>query len=105
MKLRPGMTANVEIITAQKDDVLLVPNQALRFFMEDENGGSAKRYKDKGIWVLKNREPVRVTVKTGVSDDNNTEVISDALKIGDEVIIEKKSSAKNKSAMRMRMPR
>lgn len=105
LKLRPGMTANVEIITAQKDDVLLVPNQALRFFMEDENGGSAKRYKDKGIWVLKNREPVRVTVKTGVSDDNNTEVISDALKIGDEVIIEKKSSAKNKSAMRMRMPR
>jgi HlyD family secretion protein len=31
MKLRPGMTANVTFVYAQKDDVLRVPNAALRF--------------------------------------------------------------------------
>jgi HlyD family secretion protein len=31
LKLRPGMTANASIITAQKRDVLKVPNGALRF--------------------------------------------------------------------------
>ncbi len=31
LKLRPGMTANVSIITAEKDGVLRVPNAALRF--------------------------------------------------------------------------
>ena len=31
LKLRPGMTANVSIVTAEKDGVLRVPNAALRF--------------------------------------------------------------------------
>src|SRR6187549_2987425 len=31
LKLRPGMTATVNIVTAKKDDVLAVPNAALRF--------------------------------------------------------------------------
>ena len=31
LKLKPGMTANVEIITAEKKGILLVPNKALRF--------------------------------------------------------------------------
>lgn len=30
-KLKPGMTANVQIITAERKDVLVVPNSALRF--------------------------------------------------------------------------
>ena len=34
MKLKPGMTANVEIITAEEKGVLAVPNQALRFYMD-----------------------------------------------------------------------
>ena len=38
LKLKPGMTANVEIITAEEKGVLLVPNKALRFFIEDEDG-------------------------------------------------------------------
>lgn len=31
LKLRPGMTANTTIIYAEKDDVVAVPNQAIRF--------------------------------------------------------------------------
>lgn len=105
LKLKPGMTANVEIISSEKQDALLVPNQALRFYIDDGSGGSAKRYKDKGIWVLKNSQPERIAVKTGVSDDNNTEISSEELKEGDEIIIEKRDMTAKARQMRMRMPR
>lgn len=105
LKLKPGMTANVEIITSEKGDVLLVPNQALRFYMEDENGGSSKRYKDKGLWIMKYGKPLRVAVKTGVSDDNHTEISSAELQEGDNVILEKKGTEVKSRQMRMRMPR
>lgn len=105
LKLKPGMTANVEIITSEKKDVLLVPNQALRFYMEDGNGGSSKRYKDKGLWLMKDGRPQRITIKTGVSDDNNTEVSSADLQEGVSVILEKKSDTVKTQQMRMRMPR
>ncbi len=104
LKLKPGMTANVEIITAEKQDVLLVPNKALRFYMEDENGGTAKRYKDKGIWVLRRGVPERVSVTTGVSNEDVTEVKSQDLKAGEEVIVEKNGNDDAARAMRMRMP-
>lgn len=104
-KLKPGMTANVDIITAQKDDALLASNKALRFYMEDENG-QKQRYTDKGIWVLENNQPRRISIKTGISDDDRTEVISDNLREGMDIILEKVSSKdKDARAMRMRMPR
>lgn len=99
LKLKPGMTANVEIITAEKENTLLVPNAALRFYM-DEN----KRYQEKGIWVLKSGKPTRIAIKEGISDDNNTEIISDAVKVGDKVIVSKKGANKGQAA-RLRMPR
>lgn len=105
LKLKPGMTANVEVITSEKQNALLVPNQALRFYIEDENGGSSRRYKDKGLWIIAGGRPQRVAVKTGVSDDNNTEVSSADLHEGDEVIVEKKDSVAKTRQMRMRMPR
>ena len=51
----------------------------------DENG-DVKRYKDKGIWLLKNGKPERVNVVTGVSDDDKTEIISDKINVDDIVI-------------------
>lgn len=41
LKLRPGMTANVTILYAERDDVLAVPNQALRFRPPPEMTGTA----------------------------------------------------------------
>lgn len=102
MKLRPGMTANVEIITAEEKGVLAVPNQALRFYMDDSD--NAKRYADRGVWVLKRGKPERVSVKLGASDDSNTEVVSDKLQEGDTVILSK-SEAEVTKQMRLRMPR
>ena len=100
MLLKPGMTANVEIVTAQKEDAFVVPNAALRFYL-DEN----QRYKEKGVWVLKNGVPERIVIKEGISDDNNTEVISDKLKLGDEIIVSKKMNSDDAKNTRLRMPR
>lgn len=100
LKLKPGMTANVEIITAEAKDVLLAPNQALRFYMD-----SSKRYQNRGVWILRNGKPERIAITLGVSDDNNTQINSGELHAGDEVIISKTGASDKERAMRMRMPR
>lgn len=105
LKLKPGMTANVEIITAQNKDVLLAPNKALRFYITDESG-ETKRYKDKGIWILENGRPKRVVIKTAVTDDDNTEVSGEGLAEGLDIITEEAADGSAAArAMRMRMPR
>ncbi len=48
LALRPGMTATADIITAEKQDVLLVPNAALRF----SPGGGAGRGGRSGITAV-----------------------------------------------------
>lgn len=102
LKLKPGMTANVEIITAEKENILLAPNQALRFYIDDSD--TAKRYQDRGIWIMNNGKPERISIQIGVTDENNTEIISEKLKAGDEVIISKSTSAEARKT-RLRMPR
>lgn len=103
MRLKPGMTANVEILTAQEKDVLLAPNQALRFYIDDSD--TAKRYQDRGVWVMRKGQPERISVQIGVSNDNYTQIISDKLKAGDKVIISKSSSTPSGKTTRLRMPR
>lgn len=106
LRLKPGMTANVEVITAQKENVLLVPNKALRFTYDDGASLTKKRYKDKGLWILEKGKPVRVSITTGVYDDDFTEVTNANLDEGEEIILEEKNStAARARAMRMRMPR
>ena len=88
LKFKPGMTANVEIITANEKNVFVVPNKALRFSMGDD-----VRYAQKGIWVMEDGHPTRIEVKSGVYDDNNTQIESDKLSEGIEVIIEHADNA------------
>lgn len=104
LKLKPGMTANVEIITAQKENVLLAPNKALRFSYDDDSDVK-KRYKNKGIWVLQNGKPIRINITTGVSDDDQTEIAADTLSEKTEVIVEEEAIISAKGNMGMRMPR
>ncbi len=104
LKIKPGMTANVDIITAEKENVLLVPNKALRFYTVDDKG-EVRRFKDKGIWLFRNGKAERVSIVTGVADDDRTEIISDSIKAGDMVILEDKTADVAKANMRMRMPR
>lgn len=98
-KLKPGMTANVSIITNQKSNVLSVENAALRFTPVEITEG--KKFKEQGIWLLKDNKPTRVNIKIGVTDSENTEIISDEIKEGDDVII---GSLKKKSTQGMGRP-
>lgn len=83
LKLKPGMTANVSIITSRNKDVMCAPSIALKYTPEVDG----QKYKNQGIWILENGKPQRINIKQGVSDDTNVEIISKKLKLGDEVII------------------
>jgi HlyD family secretion protein len=100
--LKPGMTANVFILTAQRNDVLKIPNAAFRFRPDLDgektdsgyrtaavNEGSGGHRGESGayVWVLsKDGKPVAEPVKTGIADWNFTELIGGNLKEGDWVI-------------------
>lgn len=83
LKLKPGMTANVSIITKESKDVMCAPSIALKFSPET-NG---QKYKNQGIWILDNGKPRRIDIKEGASDDTNVEIISQRLKLGDDIIV------------------
>lgn len=102
-KLKPGMTANVSIITDKSEDVLCIPNMALKFtYMQ---GNEVKRYENQGVWVLKGIHPTRVEIEVGIVSDSFTEVVKGDLKEGDEIVIQQLASGKggkdNKRPMRM----
>lgn len=101
LKLKPGMTANVSIITDKSEDVLCAPNMALKF-TPDING---PKYKNQGIWILEKGKPKRIEIKTGANDDSSTEIISDAIKEGSQVIMSIKGKNSKKSNGRPPMPR
>lgn len=105
-KLKPGMTANVSIIISSKNDVLKVPNAALRFRVSEKIPGGEQRKgteKGHGIWTLENGKPKRLAVSTGISDGNYTEVVSDNLREGQEIIIESLSQQKKPNSSGPRM--
>ncbi len=112
-KLRPGMTATAEIVTLQKNNVLLVPNAALRFTPTDANapqagGGMAGALVPRGgrrgrggaeksatigrgarqtVYVKgADGQPQAIEVTTGDTNGQVTEILSGDLKEGMEVI-------------------
>jgi len=87
LKLKPGMTANVTIITANKKGVFKIPNAALRFIPPEEVMAKAPQ-KGYGIWTLERGKPVRVKITIGISDENYTELTSGEIREGQEVIVE-----------------
>jgi HlyD family secretion protein len=93
--LKPGMTANLTIATARRDNVLRVPVQALHFRPErpqhdkpapvatsDPQGASG----GKKVWVLEGTRLKKVRVTTGLDDGTNVEVLSGDLRPGDLVV-------------------
>lgn len=101
LKLIPGMTANVSIITDKSEDVLCVPNIALKFTPET----SGQKYKNQGIWILQKNKPVRIDIQQGANDDSKFEVISDKIKEGDLVLIGSDSKTTTNSSNTRRAPR
>ncbi|NTV75623.1 MAG: hypothetical protein HGA66_15645 [Holophaga sp.] len=77
MALFPGMTANVAILTADRRNVLRVPNAALRF----NPGGQPAPGGDK-VWVLENGVPRAIPVKVGTSGSQFSEVSGEGIREG-----------------------
>ena len=107
LSLRPGMTATAEIVTDERQDVLLVPNAALRFSpprtaqAETSLLGSLmprpprapKRVRDKSVpedlrrlWVLRDGSAQELEVKAGATNGRVTEIMAGPLEEGMAVI-------------------
>jgi HlyD family secretion protein len=116
LKLKPGMTANVTVQIAMNENVLRVPNAALRFRPADQGAvgrgqeagggglqeagaaqvrgtsgrsgpGGADPLRSFGrVFVLRNGEFVPVRVHTGVSDGAMTAIVDGDVKEGDQVV-------------------
>jgi HlyD family secretion protein len=111
-KLKPGMTANVSIVAAHRDETLKIPNSALRFRMPDQTptaapsprrdpaagprqpgggnkpgGNRPERRVERTVYILASgaSKPTPATIKTGISDGVTTEVL-EGLKEGDRVV-------------------
>ena len=113
--LRPGMTATATIEVAQRKNVMLIPNGALRFTPSDDDkpkggltigpgafGSGEKRQKTIGagsrqtIYILgQDGKPQPIEIVTGDTDGSRTEVSGDKLKAGMKVILGKKAKADN----------
>ena len=115
LKLKPGMTATVSIVTDRRRDVLAVPNTALRFRPEGTPAGPApattgtvqagegnRRRKSEGegdddaaapavpkrtVYVLAGDKPVPREVTTGLTDGRVTEITGGELKQGEAIIV------------------
>ncbi len=97
LKLMPGMTANVSIILDTRENIVKIPNAALRF-RPPEKDRPKEQQKGPGVWILENGRPRRVPVQPGVSDGNYSELVSGDLKEGQAVITEAVTKSRPQSA-------
>jgi HlyD family secretion protein len=95
--LMPGMTANVSLLMQNKDNVLIVPNSALRFRPTEaaaaaqagppaRNLNASTAIRKPSVYTLdEKKQPVKHDVERGITDGQNTEILS-GVKEGDHVI-------------------
>ena len=110
LKLLPGMTANVRVVTSIEEDVLKVPNAALRFRPPQKSEDKADKSSERGsrgskdsssngagrskrgepgivkLYRLENNELKAMTVKTGASDGQMTQIMGEGVAEGVEVV-------------------
>jgi HlyD family secretion protein len=90
LTLLPGMTANVRIVTDERDGALTVPLQALRF---DPGGAAADRHPAEPgshqVWVMRDSGPVAVPVQVGIDDGTLAEITGGGLADGDHVLVDR----------------
>jgi HlyD family secretion protein len=113
LKLKPGMTANVSVVIAHKDNVLQLKNAALRFRPPEaatdqpkpagspsgqrSPGGARERKPERTVYVLSFGRLKPVQIKTGISDGIVTEV-TEGLKEGDKVVTAELTSSASPSS-------
>jgi HlyD family secretion protein len=74
--VKPGMTAGVNIVVEELQDVLLVPNRAVRL----ANG-------ERVVYILENGQSVRKEIRLGSSSDTQSIVVSGDVAEGDQIIL------------------
>jgi len=106
-RLLPGMTAHVHITVNRRDDVVRIPNAALRFKpAQADEKEKAPGKNGPTVYRQSGDQPVALKVRTGISDNFYTEMLSGDLKPGDALVTraltrdQEKNSA---SGFRMRM--
>jgi HlyD family secretion protein len=91
-QLKPGMTADVKILVAQRHNVLRVPRAALRFVPPPGARLDTASHVPNAAFAVWIRQPDgrlrAVPVTTGISDETYTEVCDSTLTEGDMVIVE-----------------
>ena len=95
-KLLPYLTANVKFVRARKDNVLYVSNAALRFIPPEdmiapEGLEILRNFKRDGrkrlLWVKAEKDKLRpIEVEAGLNSGSASEIITDKLKKGDEIV-------------------
>src|SRR5213596_3384960 len=90
LELKPGMTANVSITTAKREQALRLPVRALRFRPDEASAAApgAKPKEESAVYVLAPDGALRrVEVQTGVRDNQHVEVVGGDLHEGDRVVV------------------
>ena len=89
--LKPGMTANVTVVTASRDKVVRVPIDALRFAPPGQPPADSAALdgtpgRQTRVWVFENRKVSPVTITTGLSDGTWVEVAEGDVQPGERVV-------------------
>jgi len=93
LALRPGMTATILFEVARAEDVLLVPNAALRFNPQADTEvtwnrpGRGQPVRPR-VYRLEDGALVEVPVELGLNDGSFTEIRAGPLREGDKVVVE-----------------
>lgn len=96
LKLKPKLTANVNIYTQEVTNVLSVPSKAMHFTPTKQTINKGEKIKDcnatNKVWVKNGNVLTAYAVKVGMTNGIRTEILS-GVKQGTEVIIGSKAKA------------
>jgi HlyD family secretion protein len=100
LKLKPGMTANVTVVHADRRDCLKIANAALRFRPSGELAArrppapAAATPDARTVWALRDGHPRPIAVRIGVTDGIATELLGDDVRPGDLLVTEMSGGGK-----------
>ena len=89
--LLPGMTANIQFVVDQRENILRVPNAALRYQPKETEISSNQPM----IYQLEQGMPAPIHITTGITDGNFTQIFGDEIQAGDPIIVREKSEKKD----------
>ena len=97
LKLKPRLTANITIYTMERDQVLTIPNKALRFIPDPmmlegtgisvNNPTATAETGQRLVWVKKGNELLPKSVTVGSNNNTETEVVA-GLNEGEEIAVD-----------------